>query len=87
MGFDSVTDVVIGTFRTDLSQGQSQPLRCYDTYDVSTKNFKNLMNILGIANSICRLQMAATHRSATGKNSVTIEWIPPIDFDGVVVFK
>lgn len=64
MGFDSVTDVVIGTFDTGLSQGQSQPLKCYDTYD-----------------------MAATHRSATGKNSVTIEWIPPIDFDGVVVFK
>lgn len=39
MGFDSVTDVVIGTFDTGLSQGQSQPLMCYDTYDVSTKNF------------------------------------------------
>ncbi len=34
MGFDAATDSVIGTFKVDLSQGQSQTLKCFDTYDV-----------------------------------------------------
>ncbi|XP_046651670.1 putative ferric-chelate reductase 1 homolog [Daphnia pulicaria] len=64
MGFDAATDSVIGTFNVDLSQGQSQTLKCFDTYDT-----------------------AATHRSSTGKKSVTVEWTPPADFEGVVIFK
>jgi hypothetical protein len=34
MGFDAVTDLVIGTFQIDLSQDQSQTLKCFNTYDV-----------------------------------------------------
>nr|CAH0100345.1 unnamed protein product [Daphnia galeata] len=64
MGFDAVTDLVIGTFQIDLSQDQSQTLKCFNTYDT-----------------------AATHRSSSKKTSVIVEWTPPMDFDGSVIFK
>lgn len=84
MAYDSTTDLVVGAFQTELSQSQGQTVRCFDTYDVS---IKNLPSNRKCSNSICNSQTAATHRSATGKKSVTVEWIPPVDFDGVVVFR
>jgi len=84
MGFDADSDSVIGTFKIDLSQGQSQTLKCFDTYDVI--NYKHLLNGIGLLTTFYE-QTAATHRSSTGKTLVTIEWTPPMDFDGIVLFK
>lgn len=43
MGFDAATDSVIGTFKVDLSQGQSQTLKCFDTYDVIIKAIHTIL--------------------------------------------